>query len=249
MKNVLSLIIFSVAFLGFGGMAFMNMTGASFNSAETVDVKHTFATIEEDDSQIKEANLTLTSAPQQGAVNAKYYALTQVLDNGVTSASDLVSNITSTTSITPVTILKWDPNIGYAFYNPRNPGGGGSTDFSINVGDPIYVEAEADFGTTYTIVGDVPEQTAISFQLEGDAGVCKYNFISIPLHRSDLVDAAALAADIGDVDQILEWDPNAGYAFYNPANPEGGGSTNFPVKIGYPYFVCMNNSKTWPVNP
>ncbi|MBK7181265.1 MAG: hypothetical protein IPH82_29480, partial [Chloroflexi bacterium] len=83
----------------------MNMTGASFNSVETIDVKHTLATAEEDNSQIKEANLTLASAPQQGAVNTKYYALTQVLDNGVTSASDLVSNITSTTSITPVTIL------------------------------------------------------------------------------------------------------------------------------------------------
>jgi len=178
--------------------------------------------------------------------NTKYYAVAQVLDNGVVSASALINDVTATTSIAPGLALKWEPFLGYAFYNPSNPSGGGSVDYSIQAGDPVFLEAEADGGDTYTVFGNVPTQGSVSFALEGDPSVCKYNQISIPLDRSDLTVAAALTADIGDVDLVLEWDPILGYAFYNPSNPSGGGSVNFPVKPGFPYYVCMTNSKAWP---
>ena len=55
--------------------------------------------------------------------------------------------------------------------------------------------------------GDVPPIGAVRFDLARPApgGSCAYNFISVPLDRDDLIDADALAADVGGVQTVSRW--------------------------------------------
>ena len=248
MKRLLSTLVFAAALFGLGALALAAMPGLA-GSADVADAPAEETIIEAEAAVEAGAAVEASVA----AINAttKYNALTVVLSGSVNSAATLVESITSTTNITIVSVLKWNPNTGFAFYNTENPSTGGSTDFSLAVGDPVFIEAQGTNTDTYTIVGEVPAQNSVSFSLEGSSPDCKWNHISIPLDQGSVItNAASLTSNInngGDVlEQILEWDPDTGFAFYNPDNPSSGGSTNFAVSIGYPYFVCMTGSQTWP---
>jgi len=176
----------------------------------------------------------------------KYNAIALALDNGKHLASTLAADITATTDATALQVLKWSPDMGYAVYDPTDLA---SEDFAIVVGDAVFVLMQGASATTYSLVGDVPAQGSVSFSLVGQTGTCKYNFISLPLDQGSLTLASELAGAIdavsptGGVSQVLKWDPTMGYAVYDPTDLA---SEDFAVQIGYPYFVCMTTSKTWP---
>lgn len=175
------------------------------------------------------------------AAGGKYNTLALVLDNGISTASQLLANVNSTTGTTAVQVLQWNPNTGFETYDPNDPF---SVDFSLSVGDPVFVLLEGASTSVYSIVGDVPAQGSVQFNLVGSGGSCTYNFISIPLDTdAGITTASQLATDIGNVSQVLNYDPNSGFITYDANDPF---STDFSVQRGYPYFVCMTASKTWP---
>jgi hypothetical protein len=178
-------------------------------------------------------------APPTGG---KYNVIALALDNGLSLASELVNDVNATTDATALQALKWDPDSGWAVYDPSDQY---PEDFSLLVGDAVMLRMQGSTSTVYSLVGDVPAQGSVNFTLVGATPACKYNYISLPLDQGAITLASELAADIGDVARILEWNPDSGYAVYDPSDtyPE-----DFTVRIGYPYMVCMTNTeaKTWP---
>lgn len=182
------------------------------------------------------------SAQNQQTATTKYNAIAMSLDatSTITNAQALGDAITGTQLI-----LKWDENAqGFQTWIHTLEIG---DNFATSVGTAYFIEVDSSAPSAFTLVGDVPPQTgqpgAVQFNLIGDP-TCKYNFISIPLEKSSTIATASdLAADIGNVELVLGWDSTAqGYETYL-AVPNIG---DFNVNVGYPYWVCMNASKTWP---
>ncbi len=153
------------------------------------------------------------------------------------TASGLATYVGSSVSA----VLKWDAtNQQYITYTPGGPGG-----FSLETGGAYFLLLDSTADNVLSFVGDVPPQNSISFSLVKDTGSgCKYNAISIPLDQGQISMASDLANDIGGVDAVLKWDAtNQQFVTYTP-----GGPGDYAVSIGYPYFVCLNNSAptTWP---
>lgn len=128
----------------------------------------------------------------------------------------------------------------------RLPGQAG-TNFAVTAGDAVYLTLDETGPTNVSLVGSVPSIGDVSFALTRPApgGSCTYTFISVPLHRDDLIDADTLAADIGGVFNL---------ARYNAATQDltwrvpGVSGDNFPVRAGYPYIVCLDDTAppVWP---
>ena len=97
------------------------------------------------------------------------------------------------------------------------------------------------------MVGYVPPMGAVGYDLvrpaPGDS--CTYNFISVPLHRGDLADADALAADIGGVYSVSRYNADTQDLTWRLPGVSG---ENFAVQVGYPYIVCLDETAppTWP---
>ena len=180
---------------------------------------------------------------EQGRYNHLALPLAQT---GVSNAQEAVSHITTQVGAPPSQALKWDATIGaFLVYEPGNPF---SQNFSLNVGDSFFVLLGGAGPAYVNFTGAVP--TAGSYQanlLGGSGGSCFYNDMSLPLEKGEITNASGLAAAIGDVSQVLQWnaaaDPSGMFQVYEPGNPF---SQDFPVAIGHPYLVCMTASKLWP---
>jgi glycerophosphoryl diester phosphodiesterase len=128
----------------------------------------------------------------------------------------------------------------------RLPGLAG-TNFPVEVGEVYFLYLDETAPSVVSLVGGVPAMGEVSFALArpDPGGACAYNFISVPLHRDDLVDADALAADIGGIYTVSR---------YNVVTQDmtwrmpGGPGENFPVRPGYPYILCLEEAgpATWP---
>lgn len=138
-------------------------------------------------------------------------------------------------------VVKWDAtNQAYVTYTPGGPG-----DFALETAGAYFLLLDNTADDVLSLVGDVPDQGSISFSLVKDTGSgCKYNTISLPLDQDQITLASELATDIGGVDAVIKWDATGqSYVTYTP-----GGPGDFAVSIGYPYFVCLDNSApaNWP---
>jgi len=193
------------------------------------------------------------AAPDAPTAGGKYNMLgVPLIVSSITNETNLAAYIQSNTSTTVSRILKWNPTLGgtggYYSYDPTDPE---SDTFPINVGDAFWVLSVGTGSPVLSYVGDVPPEHSVTFNLAGSTP-CRYNMITVPLDKSSITNETQLATDIGmsSVGRILSWDPTlggtGGYYSYDPADPE---SDTFAVKIGYPYWVCMKTSKTWPVWP
>ena len=94
------------------------------------------------------------------------------------------------------------------------------------------------------MVGNVPPQGAVKFNLVGATPACKYNFITLPLDQGAITKASQLLTTVGDVKLVLSWGSHfrlPGFTIRRHLFP-----MDFTVRIGYPYFLCMSASKTWP---
>jgi hypothetical protein len=128
----------------------------------------------------------------------------------------------------------------------RLPGLAG-THFPVTIGDTAYLYLDETAPANVSLIGSVPSIGDVAFNLTRPApgGSCAYNFISVPLHRADLVDADTLAADIGGVFSLVR---------YNAATQDltwrmpGVSGDNFDVRAGYPYIVCLDDTAppVWP---
>jgi hypothetical protein len=224
MRRVLTTVLAVALLLGLGALAVLALPNGSAPLAGAPAVSAAAPEFEPD-------------APNAGG---KYNQIGLPLDNRITLASALVNDINATTGGTATQAFKWDPNNGYSLYDPNDPF---SVDFSLKVGDPVLILMEGTAGNlVYSMVGDVPAQGSVKFNLVG-ATPCKLNHITLPLDKGSITLASQLTTAIGDVSQVLVWDPNNGYTIYDPQDPF---SQDFSVRIGYPYFVCTTASKTWP---
>ena len=121
------------------------------------------------------------------------------------------------------------------------------TPFALEVGGVYRLLLDSSADSIVSFVGDVPPKSTETghptYNLYGGSP-CKYNVIAIPLDRSDIQDSQDLANEITGTQQVLEWDANA--QIYRTFEP--GIDTPFPVKIGYPYRVCLDGSAPaqWP---
>ena len=190
-------------------------------------------------------NQTAYGAPlAETTVAGKYNALAMALDNGTSTASDLLTSVNTTSSVTVRKVLRYNVGSGFITYDPDDPF---SSDFLIQVGDPLFVLVEGSSPSTYSLVGDVPEAGSVEFNLVGSAANCQFNYISIPLDQSGLDGghASDLALAIGNVAKVLTYEPAFGFITYQVDDPF---SSDFAVQIGYPYFVCMTNTTpfVWP---
>ncbi len=124
--------------------------------------------------------------------------------------------------------------------------------FALTVGGVYWVLLDDSDPTltVFSIVGDVPLQESITFDLVGDSANCKYNELSIPLDKDSVTDADGLADDINAiagaeiVEQVLHF--SATSQTFETWLPKFQDGENFPVSIGYPYVVCLKANVTWP---
>jgi hypothetical protein len=152
----------------------------------------------------------------------------------------------------------WDGSLGFGVVNDIpifDP-----VEYPLHVGHPYFVQLDSSYPTDkpFSIVGDVPDIGDIQFTMVG-ASPCKYNEIMIPLdqYNANITNAVDLADSIGNVDIVAQlnatnqdldfWDLGLGFGVVDGApifDPD-----LFPVKLGYPYFVCVNSSgdgAVWP---
>jgi hypothetical protein len=98
-----------------------------------------------------------------------------------------------------------------------------------------------------SLVGELPALGTVSYNLArpDPGGSCAYNFVSVPLHRDDLVDADTLAADIGGVYSVSRYDAETQSLVWRMPGVSG---ENFDVRVGYPYIVCLDETAppAWP---
>lgn len=181
------------------------------------------------------------AAPEAPAATLNYNAIGMPLN---ASASIGDADALATAIAGTQTVLKWDA--GSQTFDFWIPGVGIGNNFAVTTGDAFLVQVDSTAPTVFSIVGDVPSQSgagSVSHSLVGNA-TCKYNFITVPLSQSSITTADQLATAIGDVDTVLVWDAaSQTFDFWIPGIGIGN---NFAVNSGYPYWVCMTASKTWP---
>ena len=141
-------------------------------------------------------------------------------------------------------VLKWNPDSSsyLAWYPPLSEG----DNFDLEVGG-VYRLVLGDASDIVSFVGEVPAEQSITFTLvRPESGACQTNDVSIPLDRADLTTPQLLANDVGNVEQVLQW--NATAQAYLAWYPDLGEGDEFDVKIGYPYRLCLKpgGSTTWP---
>ncbi len=177
-------------------------------------------------------------------VNGRYNFITLPLaDTGLTTAQALATAVSAQTGTTVQQLLTWETSLNaFLTYEPGNPF---SQDFATSLGSSYFLLLDGTGNSSFNLLGSVPLSGTPTFNLVG--GSCAYNALSLPLSRSDLNLASALASSIQDVTRVLRWvatsEPSGAFETYEPGNPL---TTDFATAIGQPYFVCTTASKVWP---
>ncbi len=160
----------------------------------------------------------------------KYTLIAIPFSGAVSDASDLASYIGNVN-----VILKWNPTVSsFRFFVPPSSG----DDFPIARGDAIYVNVSSASANLVSFVGGVAP-------LQHTLVPGKYNFISMPLQRSDLITASATASDITNVLVMLSWNEVIqNYRFFVP--PSSG--DNFSLRVGSPFVINLGlaGPTVWP---
>jgi len=192
-----------------------------------------------------------TAAPAEAIANLapagtdKYNFIALPLDSSDSfnyTASGLAGYVPGTKKV-----VKWDAaNQQYVSYTPGiSPP---SADFSLEIGGAYFLLLDSSADDVVSFVGDVPAQGSVVFTLTaGTSSSCSYNAISIPLDQGQIATAQDLADAITGTKKVTKWDANnQQYVSYTPGiSPP---SANFDVSIGYPYFVCLDDTapSQWP---
>ena len=128
----------------------------------------------------------------------------------------------------------------------RLPGLAG-TNFPVELGGAYFLYLDNTAPSVASLVGDVPSTDEVRFALARPepGGSCAYSFISVPLHRDDLADADALAADIGGVHTVSRYNAETQDLTWRMPGVAG---ENFAVRAGHPYIVCVDETAPpqWP---
>ena len=171
------------------------------------------------------------------------------IDFALNNAGDLYSLITlpfSTTTITNAArlasaigdvgaLLNWNrATQAFRFFVPPATG----DNFALIPGEVVFVQLNSGGPNGVTMVGDV---TAVQYSLAPGG----FNFISLPLQRDDLTDAASVALDITNINSMLSW--NETTQTFRLFVPPGTGD-NFALQPGRPFVIDLGpgGPSLWP---
>lgn len=149
---------------------------------------------------------------------------------GVTDAASLLDYLSNCNAV-----VKWDPTVqGYVQYVTNVPG----SNFDITPGYAYYVNATSNSILTLTGSATSPTFTLYS------TTTTDFNDIMLPLDRSDISTARALAEDIGaNCDAVVRFDvASQSFVQYDYDENDAG----FDVEIGNLYKVNVTSTTTWP---
>ena len=224
MKNILSITIFALLFLGLGALALTAAPG--------------------------DAGIVAGSAPEVEAADVaatnSFNFIGMPLDSSASVTPFQASGLASYMGASVKQVMQW--NAASQIWASYIPGvSPPPLNFALAVGRSYMIEVDSTSGSVVSFVGDVPAQGSVSNALVPAAAAgCNFNTLTIPLDRGDVTTALALANDIGGVDQVMQWDAvNQIWSSYIPGvSPP---PLNFATKIGYPYMVCLDNTgpTTW----
>ncbi len=183
-------------------------------------------------------------APEAPTGANKYNFIALPLDSRASISPFKAAGLASYIGSSVKKVVRFDPAIqGFKTHTV----GGSLNNFDLAVGGAYLIEVDSTASSTVSFVGDVPIQGSVVFALTRGSSPtdCMYNAISVPLDRSDITNAAGLAAAIGGVNKVTRWDPTTqGFKTHTV----GGSLNNFAVSIGYPFLVCVNSTgpASWP---
>lgn len=232
MKNLVSLIVFALVFLGLGAMALMAAPGgadlvAEFNPSETAG-----SAPHESTAQTNEVSFNAIAIP---------------LDSSASITPFNAAGLAAYHGTSVQKVMEWNATTqSYASYIPDESPPFAA--FALKVGGAYMLAVDGSSSNLLSLVGDVPSEGSVffSFVTPSAGGICLFNHISLPLDRSDLTKASGLAGDMTGVDKIMKWTAaTQSYASFIPG--ESPPFADFDVEIGYPYVVCLNSAAptTW----
>ena len=156
---------------------------------------------------------------------------------GLPFATAAISNAVSLASYVGgvSAVLKWNPSTqAFRIFVPPNTG----DNFSLAPGEVIFVQVSNSGPGAVTMTGDV---SAVQHSLNPGG----FNFISLPLQRVDLTNAATTAADITNVNSMLSWnEATQTFRFFVPPNT----GDNFSLQVGAPFVIelAAGGPSIWP---
>lgn len=258
MKNILSITIFALLFLGLGALALSAAPGGldmiAGSAAQAPEVAEVSAP-----TAVKINEVALPLDVQSAFTTAGYPFNADGLAQNIASGETTVSQVSQWNESMQI-FDTWDPvnNIGTI------DGAFSLVAFPLATGEAYGLTVNSGASVVYSIVGDVPAIGAIQHTWTG-AVSCKLNNFGIPLDQDpatsgkDLSNSDKLAEDIDplptEVSQVLSW--NAAMQIYDSWDPTNNVGTvdgafslvPFNVKIGYPYWICAGaglNGQQWP---
>ena len=167
---------------------------------------------------------------------------------GMTMASDLENYIENATSpaVDCYTVSEWNAvSQSYTTYTTIPVPQG---DFLLQSGGAYRVEVDGD--AVWSLIGDVPPQDSVSFNLRTTTGT-DYTWVTVPMHiaamdsASDLEDhIEANSSPAVDCYTVSEWNAvSQSYTTYTTIPIPLG---NFPAAAGKPYRVEVSSDAAWP---
>ena len=257
MKRLLSTIALVCVVLGVGALAVLARAGTLNNTAAVVPGQASEPGVEAAEA-VAPASEQDVLAPEEPNATENYNVIAMPLDahsqfisKGLTWNADGLAKYIGAAPGGPVQqVLRL--NAASQTYETWLPEFEDGENFPLTVGGVYWMLLDNSDPTlaVFSIVGDVPAQQSIRFNLVGNSGSCKYNEISIPLDKSDVPNADELAIDINTaaggqiVEQVLRF--NAQAQTFSTWLPEFQDGENFQVKIGYSYHVCLKGNVAWP---
>ena len=177
-------------------------------------------------NEVGEIDYPLNNTGGQYSMVALPFATTAITD-----AASLASYVSGVSAV-----LKWNPATqAFRFFVPPATG----DNFTLAPGKVAFVQLSAGGPDVVTMVGDV---TAVLHSIAPGG----FSFMSLPLNRSDLTDAASTAADISSVNSLLGWnEATQTFRFFVP--PATG--DNFQTQVGTPFVLDLGAAgpSAWPV--
>lgn len=241
MKHYLSLACASILLLAFGSLAVLARPGAAIAPEAAAQVESNLQTAAQPAAPAAPSALQATNK-----VNVIALPLVNSAQFVSASKSFDADGLASLVGGGVTQVLSWNASTGR--YRSWNPVRGSGDNFPLAVGGVYRLVMDRNFtGTGVSFVGDVPPPGSVTFELKRPLlSGCIINDISIPLNLSNITNADGLAAAVGNVSQVLEW--NAATQRYRTWNATRGTGDNFGVKIGYPYRLCLlaNGAEAWP---
>jgi len=169
---------------------------------------------------------------------AGYYLVSPILDDGLmATASDLGQSIANCTAV-----KEWDPEAQSYRSRAFKIGDTWYGEAPLTLGYPYYVFIEAGPESSWTVLGNVPEDPLFTLRAPGGNG---YNTITLPL-SSTLTLASELGASIPHCTAVKRWNPTS-QGFESIAFKVGEtwhGDT--PLQSGMPYYVNVTAEGLWP---